>query len=74
MFITTYRLCVPLSDQAVFYSSKLKHNVIYMPARAIESNTLNEFKGYVDNYLRKYSEDYTSQRVGGSLPRQSPSF
>ena len=56
------------------FSHRVVNDWNNLPARAIESNTLNEFKGYVDNYLRKYSEDYTSQRVGGSLPRQSPSF
>ena len=55
------------------FSHRVVNDWNNLPARAIESNTLNELKGYVDKYLRKYSEDYTSQRVGGSLPRQSPS-
>ena len=55
------------------FSHRVVNDLNNLPARAIESNTLNEFKGYVDKYLRKYSEDYTSQRVGGSLPRQSSS-
>ena len=38
------------------FSHRVVNDWNNLPARAIESNTLNEFKGYVDKYLRKYSE------------------
>jgi hypothetical protein len=61
-----------LDVRKYFFSHRVINDWNKLPSIAIESNTLNEFKGHVDKYLSKYAEDYTSQRTG-SLPRQSSS-